>query len=244
MKITFLGTSHGLVEKGRNRTSTMVEIGDSIYLIDVGAPVYEILLNMGVSLDKIKAVFTTHAHGDHVLGLLPLLEIANWSSNTINFEVYLTDQKLKSAITDTLEVVCDKNLDSDRLRLKVYDENTIYDDGDLKVVFAKNCHYAGGKPSYSLTLFAEGKSVVFSGDLSGHLSMGDFPKLPKDCDLLVLELAHIGLEDIKPYLENADLKEICFNHVFPQSKFNEIEKLKGTYPFKVSAPKDLDEIIL
>ena len=244
MKITFLGTSHGLVEKNRNRTSVMLEVNDKIYLIDAGAPVYEILSNKGVSLDKIKAVFTTHAHGDHVLGLLPLLEIANWSSNTINFDVYLTDQKLRSAFIDTLEVVCDKNLDTDRLRLKVYDENTIYDDGDLKVVFTKNCHYADGKPSYSLTVFAEGKSVVFSGDLSGHLSMGDFPKLPKDCDLLVLELAHIGLEDIKPYLENADVKKVYFNHIFPQTKFNEIEKLKGAYPFEIDAPNDLDEIIL
>ena len=244
MKITFLGTSHGLSEKDRYRTSIMVEVKEKLYIIDGGAPVYDLLVRRGKNLRDITAIFTTHAHGDHVLGLLPLLEIVNWSSNTINFDVYLTDQKLKSAIIDTLEVVCDKKLDSDRLRLKVYDENTIYDDGELKVVFAKNCHYANGKTSYSLTLFAEGKSIVFSGDLSGHLSMGDFPMLPKDCDLLVLELAHIGLENIKPYLENADVKEICFNHVFPQSKFNEIEKLKGAYPFKVATPNDNDEIIL
>ena len=45
MKITFLGTGHGLHEKGRYRTSMMLEVGGSAYLIDAGSPVMHQLIN-------------------------------------------------------------------------------------------------------------------------------------------------------------------------------------------------------
>ena len=244
MKITFLGTAHGLCEKGRNRTSIMIEECDNIYLIDAGVPVYETLFNMGVSFDKIKAVFLTHAHGDHVLGLLGLLDVANWNMKNLDFDVYITDETLRDAFTKTIEITSNLPLDEERLRFKVYDESSVYDDGVLKVTFSKNHHYLDDKPSYSITAKSKDKTAVFSGDLSNRLEKKDFPVIPKNTDLLVTELAHFNLDAVLDLIKNADVKKVCFNHVYPTSKYTEIDKIKNDFTFKVYAPNDGDQIIL
>ena len=43
MKITFLGTSHGVPAKDRFCSSIMLESGGSFYFIDAGAPVMDLL---------------------------------------------------------------------------------------------------------------------------------------------------------------------------------------------------------
>ena len=63
MKITFLGTSHGVVEKNRHRSSAMIEVGNAIYLIDAGAPVVDELINHDKKIQDVKAIFTTHRDG-------------------------------------------------------------------------------------------------------------------------------------------------------------------------------------
>ena len=70
IRITFLGTSHGVPEKDRFCSSTLIEIGDDRYLVDMGGPVTETLIRRDIPLETIKAVFITHPHGDHTNGLI------------------------------------------------------------------------------------------------------------------------------------------------------------------------------
>ena len=65
MKITFVGTSHGVPEKNRYCTCIMLESGGAIYFIDAGAPIVDFLVNNGKSVNDLRAVFTTHVHSDH-----------------------------------------------------------------------------------------------------------------------------------------------------------------------------------
>ena len=60
-----------MVTPGKNRfsSSVMVEIGEKIYIVDAGAPVSEMLFQRGISFDKVKTIFITHCHSDHVNGL-------------------------------------------------------------------------------------------------------------------------------------------------------------------------------
>ena len=60
MKITFLGTSHGVPSPTRYCSATLLEVEDRAYLIDAGAPVADLLIRRGVPFEKLRAVFTTH----------------------------------------------------------------------------------------------------------------------------------------------------------------------------------------
>ena len=77
MKITFLGTSHGVPAADRYCACTMLEVNGATYFIDAGAPLIDILLRRGTDLNTIRALFTTHLHGDHVNGVLAFADLIN-----------------------------------------------------------------------------------------------------------------------------------------------------------------------
>ena len=75
MKITFLGSSHGVPEPNRKCSCIMVEVEQNIYLIDIGTPAIDLLRRRGKSIDAVKGVFITHMHGDHTDGLIQFADL-------------------------------------------------------------------------------------------------------------------------------------------------------------------------
>ncbi|MCX8186266.1 MAG: ribonuclease Z [Sulfolobales archaeon] len=55
-------------------TSVAVVYGGEVILLDVGEGTQKYLTLTGLSLAKVAKIFVTHLHGDHVLGLIPLME--------------------------------------------------------------------------------------------------------------------------------------------------------------------------
>ena len=87
MKLTFLGTSHGVPEGDRFCSSLLLEVGENAYLIDGGAPVADILIRKNYDFEKIKGIFTSHAHSDHTFGMLQFLSLCNWRYKNVNMEM-------------------------------------------------------------------------------------------------------------------------------------------------------------
>ena len=68
-------------------------------------------------------------------------------------------------------------------------------------------------------LEAEGKRVLFSGDLSTKGPQVDFPVsvLNQPLDLAVCEAAHFEATEYLPFFEgNGNLKQLCINHYSPR----------------------------
>ncbi|MBQ4607246.1 MAG: MBL fold metallo-hydrolase, partial [Clostridia bacterium] len=61
------------------------------YLVDAGAPVLDILVNAGYDLTKLKAVFITHLHGDHMNGLHDIINLAAYYN--IRCTIWLSEQR-------------------------------------------------------------------------------------------------------------------------------------------------------
>ena len=64
MKITFLGTSAGIPDPDRHCSSTMIEVGERVYIVDAGAPMVDCLRTQGLLMERenaerIAAVFAT-----------------------------------------------------------------------------------------------------------------------------------------------------------------------------------------
>lgn len=212
MKITFLGTSHGIAEKNQFCSSTLITIGKKYYLIDAGAPIMTLLKNHDVAYEDIRGIFITHSHEDHFMGLVEFtFQINNFNCfKHVHIPVYVPDAQ---RYHEMFRFLFGKEEFTGRLEYQVYDDGVIFDDGILKVTSIPVGHYVN---AHAFLLEAEGKKVVFTGDLKDDLS--DYPKviLERDCDLVVMEGAHNTLDDdhIIGVLKQSQCRKMLINHCY------------------------------
>ena len=243
MKIAFLGTGHGIPTSERYCSAVLIEVGGALYYVDAGAPIYERSEALGFDATKVRAVFTTHAHGDHIGGIFQFADLLNWAKkfSETKCRFFLTEERIVDASKNLVSMIT-KPIDESRLAFELATEGEVYKDENIRVSYIPTRHLAAlSRPSYAILIEGEGKRILFSGDLSQHLAEGDFPVAAYEkSDLFVCELAHFSLDEISPYLENVKADSVAFTHVYPLEKYDEIEKIKGTYPFEILTPSDME----
>lgn len=244
MKIRFLGTSHGVPMPGRYYQSMLIETDKGSYLVDAGAPVMDILINENYDLTKIKAVFVTHLHGDHMLGLVDMVNLATWYYKEMSFEVYLPEQRGIDAIKSFVSMLL-YGQDTDRVVYHVIEKKTFFDDGNLKVTAVPTDHMsATTNIAYGFIVKADGKRLYVTGDMHGSLK--DFPAelLSEPFDALVSECAHFPVEKLLENLDGVNVKKAIVVHVFPTDKYDVLKQYREEAPFEVLLPDDGDVIEL
>ena len=223
MKITFLGTSHGITEKNQFCSSALISTGGKYYLVDAGAPVLTLLKNHDIPLEDVAGVFITHSHHDHFMGLAVLTQQVNEFSQfkDVAFPVYVPDEEDyhrmfafifgDPAFHGRLEYrnyggMTDPFGDRSRRQTAV-----IFDDGNLKVTAIPVDHY---KNAHAFLLEAEGKRVIFTGDLL--TDMPDYPTIifEIDTDVVVTEGAHTKLNkpEVMELLRASRTKTLVITH--------------------------------
>ena len=73
MELIPLGTSSATIVRDRGLSAYALRCHGSIFLFDCGEGTQFRLLNAGIRRNRIRAVFISHLHGDHYLGLFGLL---------------------------------------------------------------------------------------------------------------------------------------------------------------------------
>lgn len=212
MKITFLGTSHGFSEKGRFCSSAAVTVGKRHYLIDAGAPLPTLLLNHDISYWDIGGIFITHTHSDHMFGLVDFTQQMEVFPHFkgVRIPVFVPDADRYMNMTQFL--FGKRELHDHRLMYRVYPANgVIFDDGNLRVtaIPVEHCPNA-----HAFLLEAEGKRVVFTGDLKA--GMTDYPTVvtETDVDLVITEGAHTRLNkpEVIDILGKSRTKKLIVSH--------------------------------
>ena len=247
MKITFLGTSHGVPAADRWCSASMLEAGGGVYCIDAGGPLIDLLLRRGVDLNRVKALFATHMHGDHVNGVLPYADLINWYFKEAQTDIYLTEERGIELFKQLIELMESDSIDEARVRFRLMAPETVYQDENLRLTPLPTRHLAHlGRPSYAYLAEADGRTALFTGDLSGGLRENDFPAwaLEHEVDALICEMAHFDAADVRPWLEKCRAKQVLFNHVFPLDKLDRIRALDAALPIPVRAVADGDVVEL
>lgn len=71
--VTILGSASAKPTPDRHPSAQLVRVHEQHYLIDAGEGVQQQLFRYGFNPLKLRAVFISHLHGDHLYGLFPLI---------------------------------------------------------------------------------------------------------------------------------------------------------------------------
>ena len=221
MRITVVGSSHGVPEPRRRCACIMIEIAGRTYFVDMGASAIEAMIDRQMKIESVKAIFFTHKHGDHIDGLIPMVDLMSWYFKKAAPEIYLPDIRFENALKVWLAATgCEVR---EGIRFFEEKEGTFYDDDVLSVTAFKSAHCEGAK---SFVISAEGKNIIITGDLKHNDGPDvEYPILVKECagrsekagrgktiDLVICEAAHFGSEKYLPHFEENPPKIVCYTH--------------------------------
>lgn len=71
--VTILGNASAKPTASAHPSAQVVNINEQLFLVDAGEGVQRQMFRYGISPLRLRAVFISHLHGDHVFGLFPLL---------------------------------------------------------------------------------------------------------------------------------------------------------------------------
>jgi len=204
MKITILGSGHGVPEAHKRCASILFEIDSKYYIIDAGCDINLELADRRIHPNDVKSIFITHPHNDHIDGLYSFLGLLGWYYLEANPEVYVPNEKCATLVHQYLYAF-DAELRPEQ-KLDIVKEGVVYDDGTFKVTAIPTQHC---EDSHAFLIEAEGKRVLCSGDLK-HPAI-DFPDVD-DLDVAVLEGAHFEVTAYIDVLKMKNVKSVYLSH--------------------------------
>ena len=97
--------------------------------------------------------------------------------------------------------------------------------------------------SYAYVFEADGKRVLFTGDISAGFS--EYCEIVQNeyFDLVVCEMAHAYLCDVAELLKKTNTKRMIINH-YHEPLLNGYEEIFKTFPFDVEIAKDGMDLII
>ncbi|XP_076637968.1 ribonuclease Z [Colletes latitarsis] len=207
-RIVMLGTGSSIPNKVRNTSGILLRIDENTsILMDCGEGTFSQIVrfygasNVGNILRTIKAVYISHLHADHHIGLIGLLQARGKYTND---KIYLIapGQIMRwlnlynnqfEPISQFYKLVDNYDLYLNTHKLSLVYETTMYDTlniQEINTVYVKHCKFSYGVA----VILKDGRKIVYSGDA---MPCDNLINLGKDCDLLIHEATmEDGLQDL------------------------------------------------
>jgi len=208
-----LGTAGGPLERlDRSQPANALVVGSAVYLFDAGDGVVRRLHAAGIEPGRIRAVFLTHHHVDHVAGLGPLI-LRRWmlqrhallpvwgpagtGSMVAGIAAAHRPVELAPVLPGVPTVPIDRTVGGHDIAATDGGSVPVFDDGTINVVALANTHFhhfagsAGDAAprSFSFRIRAAGRTIVLTGDTGPSDPLAAFAR---GADLLVSEVIEPG----------------------------------------------------
>lgn len=191
MRVVVLGIGGWVSNPLFGHTSILVsDSNEAEYvLLDSGEGAYRSMYKCGYAdLRKLKAIVLTHSHGDHILGLPTLVQIAKLVG--AKFKVLGLKETLNSVI-EILRATSVSNFEC-CVELVPVEPGDIAEIGGFRAAFSEASHSV---PSIAVKVEEDisGKCLTYSGDTSFSEQV---VKLAQGCDLLIHEVSFSDSESM------------------------------------------------
>ncbi|QIG94910.1 MBL fold metallo-hydrolase [Bradyrhizobium sp. 6(2017)] len=223
-KVTLLGTGTPIPDLDRFGPSTLVEAGNQKLLFDAGRGatirLRQINATKSTIMSRIDALFITHYHSDHTLGI-PDLWLTGWLGNSRKEPFRLIGPVGAKSLMSNLESAYaldikirleDEKLSPEGIATVVEEfdkDGVVYDKDGVKVIAFTVDHGAAIKPAVGYRIEYKGHAVVISGDTRYDRNV---IKYGTGVDLLIHEVCVVRPE----LLSNAYIQRVVDHHTSPR----------------------------
>ncbi len=221
-RVTLLGTGSPPPSMRRFGPGVLVQAGGQSLLIDSGRGVTQRLFQAGIKLGAVDALFLTHLHSDHVVGI-PDLWLTGWletpyAQRNGPFRLFgpagsqnLMDGLVKAYAWDIKARIADQKLDPANVRPEVteFTSGVIYDKGGVKVTAFAVDHGELLEPAFGFRIDYAGRSVTISGDTRFSENL---IRHASGTDLLIHQVAAVAPE----LMRSPVFKVILDHHTKPE----------------------------
>lgn len=103
IEVTFLGTGSAMPPRDRGNTAFTVRTEDLLFLVDAGPSVFGDLQRCGIEPSQIDAIFLSHGHADHILGMPQLALLQKFMTKEPPLRIYCT-AAVREAVTSVTRI--------------------------------------------------------------------------------------------------------------------------------------------
>ena len=223
-KVTLLGTGDPIPRIDRFGPATLIEVGGQELLFDVGRGATQRLVQMNIALSAVDAVFLSHFHHDHLVGL-PDIWMTGWlpppfGRRSVPFEVWgptgtasLLKNLEEAFVLNTNIRIPDELLPPAGIEMVAHEfdaDGVVYEkDGVTVTAFTVN-HGDLIKPAYGYRIDYDDRAVVISGDTRFDRNL---IAAAKGADLIVHEVA---LASDELLASSEQFRRIVAHHTTPE----------------------------
>lgn len=221
MRVTLLGTGAPPPLLERFGPATLVEAGGRKFLFDAGRGALQRLFQLGIPFAAIDALFLTHLHSDHVVGLpdlwltgriglrwgqrkvpLPLWGPAGTAEMAFHLEkAFAFDLRIRSR---------DYESPGAELSAREFGDGAVYESEGVKITAFEVDHGPVVKPAFGFRIDCGGRCAVLSGDTRLNENL---IRRAAGADLLVHEVAAVDEETLRG---SPNFRRILGNHASPE----------------------------
>ena len=222
LKFHFLGTCSGTEPMpDMHHQSWILECGGLYYWFDAGENCAHRAHTSGIDVTKVAALFVSHPHIDHIGGLPNILQCmmkltGRYKKQLIRdntFHIYFPDL----AVLDAIRLVA-FNGRPNTTKFQVVghqiQDGLLFEDENIRVHALHNRHMkedgSNGWHAYSFLIEADGKRVVFSGDVFDIAELDPF--FADGCDYLIMETGHHDPIHVMEYAIEKGVKNMRLTH--------------------------------
>jgi ribonuclease Z len=222
IRVTLLGTGVPTPVMERFGPATLVEAGGEILLFDAGRGVLQRLFQLQKPLKDMRAVFLTHLHSDHIVGL-PDLWLTGWLTGRPDVPLRIWGPRGTRAMMTYLDLAFQYDI-----RIRLYDdrpppegvvvlaediaEGVVYENNGVRVT-AIEVDHSPVKPAFGYRIDYAGRAVVLSGDtrFSEHLI-----ERAQGADVILHEVIAADLMRARAGRNPASLEAVIAHHTTPE----------------------------
>jgi len=251
LKVTLLGTGNPRPTMERFGPSILIEAGRETLLFDCGRGALQRLYQLDVASSDVSALFLTHLHSDHVVGI-PDLWLSGWiMGRQVPLRVWgpKGTKEMMRALQKAYEFDIHTRRDLDerlpgegvQVVARDIDQGVVYENERVKVT-AFTVDHGPVKPAFGYRIDFAGRSVVLSGDTRPSENLVRFAQ---GTDVLIHEVMDPeSYRETRNSLTPEQRRRVLAHHTTPEQAgevFSRVKPRLAVYSHIV--PSDATELV-